>query len=1258
MSPRLLRIAALAATLPLSFSAFAQMSLTAFGAPANENFDSLSSTTASAVLPTGWALLEQGTSGAVNQQYIVGTGSSNAGDSYSLGAAANTERALGSLRSGTLNSRYGAAYTNNTGGTITSLQIAYTGEQWRSGNTGAARDDRLTFEYSLDATDLNTGTWTAVTQLDFVNPIKTIAVAGALDGNLAANRTALTHTLTGLTIASGTTFRIRFIDVDATGADDVLAIDDFALTPNGSAGANPSVSVNDVTVTEGNSGTISATFTMSLSAAATTPASLSFSTADGTATVANNDYVAITNQTVNFAVGETTQQVSVTVNGDNTAEANETFAVNLSGLTNLVAGDVSGAGTITNDDFTLTSINQIQGTGLISPLNNTVVTTTGIVTAIKTNGFIIQNPDASADANPATSEAILVFTGTGLVPAAVVMGANVRVTGNVLDFIPTSDPFQPPTTELVGNATQALVVTQLSTGNLLPTATPIAAISPSGGTDQLERFEHMRVSFSGLQVVAGTDGFTSEPNATGTSNGVFFATLPGAVRPAREPGIDIRETLISAFGAITPPRFDANPETIRVDSDSQVGAPALNLTAGQSVGAITGVLDYGFRFYTFLPDVGQTIVASPASIPADVALPAAVGEVTIASYNMERFFDDINDPAISDPVLTATAYANRIAKASLQIRTNLGAPDIVGLIEIENLGVLSTLAARITADGGPTYVPHLVESNDPGGIDVAFLTKTTRVTVNSVTQVGNTATFLNPVTNAQDTLNDRAPLFLNATVNNVNGANVTFLVVVNHLRSFLGSEADTPDGNRIRIKRRAQAEFLANEIQTRQAADPTLKIVVLGDFNAFEFNDGYVDTIGAIIGNPAPATQVLLASADLVNPNLVRAVDSAANYSYVFDGFIQNIDHIFVNQALVNNTLSRTMKHVRLNADYPETFRSNYGPGDQTRLSDHDALVLRIVAGAQASSCVLSTTGAPVVGTAQTYTVTMTPTSATGTVAISNSAGQTCNAPLTAGMGSCAITHAAAGATTMTANFPASPAFQASSCTLAQTVATAASTKGLVSSLNPAQVGQAVTFTATIVGIAPTGAVNFFNGPTQIGTANLSGTGNTRTAAITLNTLPTGTLPITAVYVGDANNSPATSAVVNQVINSGNTQTTLSANPNQITFGQPVTLTATVAVLAPAVGPATGTVSFFANGTLVGTASLVNGTATLVVNNLTFGSYNFTARYDGNGTFSSSTSVAVGGLVVPTTIPSLNWVGLLLLISLMLGFGVTLRRAD
>lgn len=224
-----------------------------------QDFDTLSNTTGSTTnvlsIP-GWAMTETGGGARDNEQYAVDTGASNTGDTYSYGSTGSTERAFGGLQSGTLIPVFGAEFSNAAGGIITALTIAYTGEQWRLGT--AARTDRIDFQISFDATSLTTGTWSDVDALDFVTP--TTEVTGAKDGNAAANRTAITSTITGLSIADGATFWIRWTDFNASGADDGLAVDDFSLdATTGPAVPTVTLSVSTAAASESSPAAITVT---------------------------------------------------------------------------------------------------------------------------------------------------------------------------------------------------------------------------------------------------------------------------------------------------------------------------------------------------------------------------------------------------------------------------------------------------------------------------------------------------------------------------------------------------------------------------------------------------------------------------------------------------------------------------------------------------------------------------------------------------------------------------------------------------------------------------------------------------------------------------------------------------------------------------------------------------------------------------------------------------------------------------------------
>lgn len=220
----------------------------------SQDFDTLANSGSSAALPAGWAIAEAGTSSNNNGQYQAGDGSSNSGDTWSYGSTGSTERALGSILSGSLNSRFGVQLVNRSGGSLSSVSISYIAEQWRLGT--AARVDRLDFEYSLNATGLadTAATWTAFDALDAVAPV-TAGTAGALIGNAAANRVAVSGNLTGLSWGADQVLWIRWIDFNASSNDDGLAIDDLVVgtladTPPSLVSTTPANNATNVAVTQ------------------------------------------------------------------------------------------------------------------------------------------------------------------------------------------------------------------------------------------------------------------------------------------------------------------------------------------------------------------------------------------------------------------------------------------------------------------------------------------------------------------------------------------------------------------------------------------------------------------------------------------------------------------------------------------------------------------------------------------------------------------------------------------------------------------------------------------------------------------------------------------------------------------------------------------------------------------------------------------------------------------------------------------------
>ena len=596
------------------------------------------------------------------------------------------------------------------------------------------------------------------------------------------------------------------------------------------------------------------------------------------------------------------------------------------------------------------TIAQIQGNAAVSPHAGKRVVTEGVVTARKfNNGFFLQS--LVPDTDPATSEGIFVFT-QAAPPVDASVGNVVRVTGTVTEFTPSSNPNQLSITELT-----EVAVELLSTGQTLPAPVELTAVdvNSQASPTTLERLEGMRVSVATARVVQASNDNIDEDDALSFTDGVFYVILPGVARPFREPGIGVMDVIPIPAGK-SPPRFDTNQERLMVRSRGQIGATALTVDVDADISGLVGVLDYHSGAWTFTPDAGSSIGVAGGKQPSAVS-DAGSSEVTIGGFNLLRLFDEIND-SNGGPAIKPAALDKRLTKTSTAICAWLKAPDILGVVEVENLRVLTMLADRInsTCPKAPAYVPYLVPGNDVGGINVGFLVSTRatganpRVQVLGVQQYGKEATLANP-DGSTSLLNDRPPLVLNAVVHEASGGQYPVTVIVNHLRSLndidsieSGSNGWATTGERVRAKRVAQASYLAGLVNTLQQADANARIVLTGDFNAFEFNDGYADVMGIVLGRPAFETDVLTwAPSPLVTPLVDGSQlvgEPAERYSYVFEGNAQTLDHVLVNEALILDAAKARVEHARLNADFGV---HHFGDaGVPMRVSDHDPVRLSI----------------------------------------------------------------------------------------------------------------------------------------------------------------------------------------------------------------------------------------------------------------------------------------------------------------------------
>ena len=274
-------------------------------------------------------------------------------------------------------------------------------------------------------------------------------------------------------------------------------------------------------------------------------------------------------------------------------------------------------------------------------------------------------------------------------------------------------------------------------------------------------------------------------------------------------------------------------------------------------------------------------------------------------------------------------------------------------------------------------------------------------------------------------------------------------------------------------------------------------------------------------------------------------------------------------------------------------------------------------------------------GGSTTFTATVNPTAATGTVqfTVYNSGNlmSSVTVPLASGVAAWNATNLSSGANTVTAIYSGDGTHAGSTSAPLTEMVRFTSYAALSTSPNPSTPGAAVVLTGQVylANGGQTGSIQFFNGATLLGTANLSASGQ---AQITVTSLPVGTDSLTASYSGDTYWAPSTSSAVQQVVSKASTSTALSSSPNPSISGSAVSLTATVTPSS-----ATGSVQFFNGSTLLGAASLTGGVAQLSTASLPVGTDSLTAVYSGDSNYTGSSSGVVQQTVeISTTISLTN----------------------
>lgn len=304
---------------------------------------------------------------------------------------------------------------------------------------------------------------------------------------------------------------------------------------------------------------------------------------------------------------------------------------------------------------------------------------------------------------------------------------------------------------------------------------------------------------------------------------------------------------------------------------------------------------------------------------------------------------------------------------------------------------------------------------------------------------------------------------------------------------------------------------------------------------------------------------------------------------------------------------------------------ARYTGDNKLNASGSPALVQNVVKGNASVSVSLNVgTNPSLVGDSLTFTATVTPASATGSVMFFDGvAAISSDIPLVGGSASLTISSLSAGAHSITAQYSGDATFNAAtSAAWSQTVNTpkANPTISLVLSAgtNPSVFGDALTFTATVTPGSATGTVVFFDGAAPI-SGNIPLTGGT--ASFSKSALGAGAHSITAQYSGDANFNGAVSTALVQNVLKAATQVDLERAETDAAIrpGQPVTF---VAIITP--NSATGAVVFFdATTAISGPIPVSNGSASFTTASLSVGSHSISARYSGDANYNASSSNAL-----------------------------------
>ncbi|WP_234417171.1 ExeM/NucH family extracellular endonuclease [Loktanella sp. Alg231-35] len=634
------------------------------------------------------------------------------------------------------------------------------------------------------------------------------------------------------------------------------------------------------------------------------------------------------------AVGLTSTDIGVAETG--TTAIGQSLQKQADGTWSGPEADTRGAANDAVDPVQQARIHEVQGAGDASPLSGLTVGVTGVVTAIMSNGYYLQEEDSDVDADLATSEGIFIFTGGA--PTVTITDV-VYVEGAVSEFFDFTQ---------ITAATESILGTAA-----LPTASQITL--PLSGTANLEALEGMRVSVT----TDGSEPLTIIENFNFDRFGELTVSAGSQIQPTQIYDAQTQAELIDELQAanlanritIDDGAGGSNPSTFGYiantgagdDGDGILGsgdtftADGPTLRLGSEITApIEGVLSFSFGEYKVIPTEVLQIDSATNEGARDVTPPDVGGDLTVVSFNALNYFTTLGERgAFTEEDLAR--QTEKLVNALVELDG-----DIIGLQEVENngFGADSAIAALVDALNtrlGAEVYGYVDPTDDGGPIGTDAISNGIIYKLSSVTELSSDFFIFD------DGGQQRNRPAIATSFENADGE--VFTVAVNHFKSKgpsgltagdpLDPNSDSGDGqgfwNQVRTD---AADQLAAWLATDPLGTGDPDVLILGDLNAYSQED---------------PLQALEAAG---YANLIEDFTGAEDaFSFVFDGQRGALDHALSSDSLTSQITGLAEWHI--NAEEPDLLNYNsgfndagfYNGADVFAASDHDPLVIGISLG-------------------------------------------------------------------------------------------------------------------------------------------------------------------------------------------------------------------------------------------------------------------------------------------------------------------------